>query len=89
MFFSYLVMNGDNFSIDRYWYILLNGILEIFSYVFPIPLQAICGRKTASLYLFSFTGAGLISISFLPRGKHAILALFVYSVCYTMYLIDY
>ncbi|XP_065212953.1 organic cation transporter protein-like isoform X2 [Planococcus citri] len=68
-----LVMNGNNFSIDRFSYILLNGILEIFSYALPVPLLSVCGRKAASLYLFFFTGAGLISILFLPKTLNVVI----------------
>lgn len=62
-----IAMNGENFTIDRYLYVVLNGVLEIISYILPIPVLAVCGRKTSSVLLFGITGVSLISIMFLPK----------------------
>ncbi len=42
--------------------------MEIFSYLLPIRLLAICGRKSASLMLFLLTGFLLVSIMFISQG---------------------
>ncbi|XP_023289557.1 organic cation transporter protein isoform X2 [Orussus abietinus] len=57
-----LALNVDNFSADRYIYVLLTGLTEIPSYLVPIPILAILGRRQAGAVLFTISGISLLSI---------------------------
>ncbi|XP_014606015.1 PREDICTED: organic cation transporter protein-like [Polistes canadensis] len=57
-----LALNVDNFSANRYLYILVMGITEVPAYLIPTPILIFAGRKQACSVMYSLTALLLLSI---------------------------
>lgn len=57
-----LALNVDNFSANRYLYILVMGITEVPAYLIPTPILMFAGRKQACAVMYSLTALLLLSI---------------------------
>lgn len=57
-----IALNADNFTANRYLYVMLNGLVEAPSYIMPLTLLSIFGRKSTASFLFLVSGISLISI---------------------------
>uniref|UniRef100_A0A1S4N1W3 Major facilitator superfamily (MFS) profile domain-containing protein n=1 Tax=Pediculus humanus subsp. corporis TaxID=121224 RepID=A0A1S4N1W3_PEDHC len=74
-----LALNVDNFLTNRYVYGFVTGLVEIPSYVLPLPLLKFFGRRQTSIALFYLGGFALLTILIIPRHEDVVL-LFVASV---------
>ncbi|KAG7208609.1 hypothetical protein KM043_014817 [Ampulex compressa] len=61
-----LALNVDNFSADRYIYVLVMGLTEIPAYIIPTPILMFIGRRQASAILYSGAALCLLSILMIP-----------------------
>lgn len=76
-----LALNVDNFNVDRYLYGFLTGLVEVPSYILPLPFLRCLGRRHTAIILFYIGGIALISILGIPRtDDNSLLLLIVASV---------
>ncbi|KAL0266868.1 UNVERIFIED_CONTAM: hypothetical protein PYX00_009302 [Menopon gallinae] len=62
-----LALNVDNFHTNRYIYGFLTGLVEVPSYLLPLPLLKYLGRRYTSIPLFYVGGVALVGILMIPR----------------------
>ncbi|KAI4498563.1 hypothetical protein M0802_006269 [Mischocyttarus mexicanus] len=88
-----LALNVDNFSANRYIYILVMGITEIPAYFIPTPILMYAGRRQACAVMYSLTAILLISILAIPANETlaiiivALTARFVLSAVYSIMIL--
>ncbi|KAK6621085.1 hypothetical protein RUM43_011391 [Polyplax serrata] len=68
-----LAINVDNFLTDRYLYGFISGLVEIPSYILPLPLLRFFGRRQTSIGLFYVGGLALLAILAIPRQEDILL----------------
>lgn len=66
-FFFIAALNVDNFHTDRYLYGFLTGLVEVPSYILPLPFLRCLGRRHTAIILFYVGGFALISILLIPK----------------------
>lgn len=64
-----LALNVDNFSADRYVYILVMGLTEIPAYLIPTPILMVLGRRQACALIYTLSALCLLSILIIPAEK--------------------
>ncbi|XP_066594904.1 organic cation transporter protein [Prorops nasuta] len=77
--FSYyaLALNVQNFSTNRYYYVVIMGLTEIPAYLLATPLLMVMGRRQATTMLYSIGALCLLGILALPSTK----TLAIVSIC--------
>ncbi|XP_076231195.1 organic cation transporter protein isoform X2 [Calliopsis andreniformis] len=61
-----LALNVNNFSTNKYIYVLVMGLTEIPAYLIPTPILMVLGRRQASAALYIIAGLCLLSILAIP-----------------------
>ena len=61
-----LALNVNNFSTNRYIYVLVMGLTEIPAYLIPTPILMVVGRRQGSMALYIIAGLCLMSILVIP-----------------------
>ncbi|XP_066955192.1 organic cation transporter protein-like [Macrobrachium rosenbergii] len=64
-----LTLNATNFSVDPYFYMIFNGLVEIPAYIFPAPITARFGRKFPIIIGFSITSVCLLALPFIDKDE--------------------
>ncbi|XP_015172993.1 PREDICTED: organic cation transporter protein-like [Polistes dominula] len=88
-----LALNVDNFSANRYLYILVMGITEVPAYLIPTPILIYVGRKQACAVMYSLTALLLLSILAIPAKETlaiiivALTARFILSAAYSIMIL--
>ncbi|XP_076686945.1 organic cation transporter protein [Andrena cerasifolii] len=61
-----LALNVNNFSTNRYIYVLVMGLTEIPAYLIPTPILMVVGRRQGSMALYIIAGLCLMCILIIP-----------------------
>nr|XP_031841320.1 organic cation transporter protein-like isoform X2 [Nomia melanderi] len=64
-----LALNVNNFSADRYIYVLIMGLTEIPAYLIPTPILMVIGRRQGSGSLYIIAAICLLSILTIPTSN--------------------
>lgn len=54
---------------NQYYYVALNGIVEVPGYILSIFILSYFGRKSAGITLFFIAGIALLAIMIIPQGN--------------------
>ncbi|KAK9503275.1 hypothetical protein O3M35_011879 [Rhynocoris fuscipes] len=80
-YYLLIVMNGRNFSANKYLYVALNGLVEAPAYIMPVLILSYIGRKLSTSVIFIISGLALLIILLLEDATAVMIVALVGRFC--------
>lgn len=61
-------MNASNLAVSRFLYVGITGLVDLPSYLVPVIMLRLTGRRITTMSLFFLTGIALLLVLVVPEG---------------------
>ena len=67
--FYFAALNASNLAVSRFLYVGITGLVDLPSYLVPVVMLRLTGRRITTMSLFFLTGIALLLVLVVPEGN--------------------